>query len=82
MTQLAVNISAALSPDPANISAGDSVVWNNNTAGVQTVSSDDGGRTFTTGPIQPGSNSLPIAVPASSSYTVAPAGLHGNVVVN
>ena len=82
MKQVSVSIAAALNPDPIIIAAGDIVVWTNNTAMVQTASSNDGGQTFTTGAIQPGANSLPITVPASTSYAVSPAGLQGNITVN
>jgi hypothetical protein len=57
------------------------VVWVNATNAVQTAGSDDGGQTFTTGPVQPGANSLPITVPVSTPYTVQPAGLHGSITV-
>jgi hypothetical protein len=77
-----VNIGAALNPDPVVMAGNDVVVWTNHTAVVQTASSNDGGQTFTTGPIQPNSNSLPIAVPASTAYTVSPAGLAGMITVN
>jgi len=89
MKQVSVRISqpvagaaAVLDPDPITIAAGDIVVWTNNTAIVQTASSSDGGQTFTTGAVQPGANSLPIAIPASTSYTVAPAGVSGNITVS
>jgi len=71
-----------LDPDPITIAAGDVVVWTNNTATVQTASSSDAGQTFTTGAVQPGANSLPITVPASTSYAVAPAGVNGNITVS
>ena len=82
MTQHTVAINTTLSPEPIAITAGDIVVWVNNRSTQQSVSSNDGGQTFTTGPIQPGANSLPITVPASASYTVSPAGLQGNVTVS
>jgi plastocyanin len=82
MMQVNVSIAAALNPDPININSGDIVVWTNNTTSVQTASSNDAGQTFTTGPIQPGANSLPITVPSSTGYSVKPAGLQGTVNVN
>jgi len=81
MKQFTVTIGATLNPDPLAISAGDIVVWANSTTQVQTAASDDGGQTFTTGPIQAGANSLPITVPASTPYTVVPAALHGSITV-
>lgn len=75
-----INIASALVPKSISISDGDAVVWINNTATVQTASSNDAGQTFTTGPIQPNANSLPIAVPSATSYTVSPAGFTGNIV--
>jgi hypothetical protein len=82
MKQVTVTISSGLVPDPVQINLGDIVVWANSTSAVQTVSSNDAGQTFTTGPIQPSSNSLPITVPASTGYTVSPAGLNGTVSVS
>ena len=79
MKQVTVTISSTLTPDPVKILAGDIVVWVNKTSAVQTVSSNDGGQTFTTGPVQPNANSLPITVPASTGYAVSPAGLYGTV---
>ena len=80
--QITVVVSGTLNPDPIEINAGDLVVWQNNTAAVQTASSDDGGETFTTGPVQQNANSLPIVVPQTTTYTVTPAGLHGNITVD
>ncbi len=82
MNQETVTITTTLDPDPVTITAGDIVVWTNNTSTVQTASSDDGGQTFTTGPVQAGASSLPITVPSSTTYTVSPAGLNGTVTVN
>jgi len=82
MIQINVSIAAALNPDPIKIKSGDTVVWTNNTTSVQTASSNDAGQTFTTGPIQPGANSLPITVPSTTGYSVQPAGLQGTVNVN
>jgi hypothetical protein len=81
MKQLTVTITTVLTPDPVTIDAGDIVVWVNNTSDPQTASSNDAGQTFTTGPIQPNANSLPIAVPASTVYSVSPAGLQGSITV-
>ena len=80
--QVNVSIAAVLNPDPIAMSSGDIVVWTNNAAAAQTVSSNDAGQTFTTGIIQPGANSLPIVVPSSTGYTVQPAGLQGSITVN
>jgi plastocyanin len=82
MTQHTVVISAVLSPNAITITVGDTVVWVNDTATKQTVNSNDGSQTFTTGSIQPGANSLPITVPASISYTVSPVGLQGSITVS
>lgn len=61
MTQATVKITATgFSPNPLNIPANTQVLWVNATTTVQDATSDDGGQTFTTGPIQPGQNSLPI----------------------
>jgi len=72
-------IGGTLNPNSLTINQGDAVVWANNTATVQDVSSNDAGQTFTTGPIQPSADSLPITVPSSTPYTVSPAGLAGNI---
>jgi plastocyanin len=72
-------ITGMLNPDPLTMNRGDAVVWTNNTAAVQNVNSNDAGQTFTTGPIQPNANSLPITVPTSTSYSVSPAGLAGTI---
>jgi hypothetical protein len=77
-----VIIGTSLNPDSLAITKGDIVVWLNNTPQVQTASSIDAGQTFTTGPIQPGAKSLPIAVPASTAYRVTPATLSGTITVN
>lgn len=82
MTEHTVTIAAALNPDPLTIITGDTVVWVNNTPAVQTAGSIDGGQTFTTGPIQPNADSMPITVRKSTPYTVSPAGLSGNITVN
>lgn len=81
VNQFTVTISTSLSPDPVQIHLGDIVIWTNNTTAVQTVSSNDGGQTFTTGPVQPNANSLPITVPSTTGYGVSPAGLSGTVNV-
>jgi plastocyanin len=80
--QHAIAIGSTLIPDPLQIDAGDVVVWQNNTATAETATSDDGGQTFTTGPIQPNANSLPISVPTSTAYTVSPAGFQSSITVN
>lgn len=81
MTQVTVSIGTTLDPDPIAIKSGDIIVWINNTTAAQTVSSNDSGQTFTTGPIQPGAGSLPISVSNSTRYTVSPVGIQGNVTV-
>jgi plastocyanin len=80
--QVVVVIANALSPESIRIKVGDLVIWQNNTADVQTASSDDGGESFTTGPIQENADSMPIAVPQTTTYTVSPAGFHGNITVD
>jgi plastocyanin len=82
VNQNSVTIANALIPSSITIAPGDTVVWVNQTAGVQTASSNDGGQTFTTGPIQPGASSLPITVPGSTGYRVSPAGFPGTITVN
>ena len=58
MKQVTVAISADLNPDPTALDGGDIVVWINNTATAQTVSSNDNGQTFTTGIVQPAASSI------------------------
>lgn len=77
-----VSIGTELNPDPIVVAVGDTVTWINGLTPVQTVSSDDGGQTFTTGPIQPGGHSLPITFLADRTvpYTCKSRGLHGIVI--
>lgn len=81
MTQHSITIGITLMPDPLSIAVGDTVIWINTTAAVQHAGSNDGGQIFTTGPIQPNAQSLPISVPSSTGYTVSPAGLQGNISI-
>jgi hypothetical protein len=83
MTEHSVIIGTGLNPAQIAIASGDTIVWTNSSQQVQTVTSDDGGNTFTTGPIQVGASSLPIvfsAEPTSVPYTCT-SGLHGTVAV-
>jgi len=83
MAEHTVTIGGVLTPAQIDIDADDAIVWINTSPQVQTVSSDDGGTTFTTGPIQVNSRSLPIVFPvggASVPYTCT-SGLHGAVTV-
>jgi hypothetical protein len=83
MAQKSVTITNALNPAMIVIDAGDTILWINSSQQVQTVTSDDGGMTFTTGPIQVNSESLPIVFQAPSAgvpYTCT-SSLHGTVVV-
>jgi hypothetical protein len=85
MTQATVKINATgFSPTPLNIAANTQVVWANATSTVEGATSDDGGQTFTTGPIQPGQNSLPITFAkggAKIPYSSTASGLKGVVSV-
>jgi hypothetical protein len=68
------------------------VIWQNTTTAVQDATSDDGGQTFTTGPIQPAQNSLPIAfldpavhresLPQNIPYSSTASGLTGLLIVS
>jgi hypothetical protein len=83
MAQQTVTIGAALNPAQLTINENDTVVWINASAQVQTVTSQDGGATFTTGPIQVNSRSLPILFANASAgvgYTCT-SGLNGTVIV-
>jgi len=83
MAEHTVTISGVLTPAQIDIDADDTIVWNNASPQVQTVSSDDGGTTFSTGPIQINSHSLPIVFPvggANVPYTCT-SGMHGTVTV-
>jgi hypothetical protein len=85
MTEATVKIDATgFSPNPLNISANTQVVWGNATTTVQDATSNDGGQTFTTGPIQPGQNSLPITFSKGDvqiPYSSTASGLQGVVSV-
>lgn len=81
MAQTTVTIeSTGFSPSPVTIQVGDTIQWRNATQQVQDASSP----TFTTGPIQPGSDSLPIVLDfadAHLAYT-STTGFQGVVTVN
>jgi hypothetical protein len=67
------------SPNPVTINAGDSVDWLNSTNVVQDATGD----TFTTGPIQPASSSMPLSFDFADpglNYT-STTGLSGTVIV-
>jgi hypothetical protein len=85
MTEATVKINATgFSPNPLNIPANTQVVWVNATGTVQDATSNDGGQTFTTGPIQPGQNSLPITFSNGGvqiPYSSTASGLQGLVSV-
>ena len=66
-------------PNPVTVQAGDSIEWLNATQDVQDATGD----TFTTGPIQPGTTSLPIAFDFADpvlNYR-STTGLSGTVIV-
>jgi len=52
--------SLSYSPKKLEIHAGDSVVWTNGSRTAHTSTSDDDGKTFDTGDVQPGKSSAPI----------------------
>lgn len=83
MAHHSVVIDTVLNPSAITIVEGDRIVWTNSSAQVQSASSDDGGVTFATGPIQPGADSLPIAFddPTASLPYSCPSGLHGTIAV-
>jgi plastocyanin len=84
MKQHTVAIRSAFDPQTINIVVGDAIVWVNQTLQADNVSSDDGGQTFMTGPVQAGASSLPITFVAEDLKGVAyssTSGLHGLVVV-
>jgi hypothetical protein len=85
MTQTTVKITATgFNPVQLNIPPNTQVVWINATTTVQDATSNDGGQTFTTGPIQPGQNSLPITFSQSSAlipYSSTASGFKGVVSV-
>lgn len=71
---------SGFTPQTMTIQEGDSVEWVNSSDQVQDATGD----TFTTGPIQPNSNSLPIAFDFASpgiSYQSTTSGLQGTIVV-
>lgn len=71
---------AGFTPQTITIEQGDSVEWVNSSDQVQDATSD----TFTTGPIQPNSTSLPISFDAASpgiNYQSMSSGFQGTVVV-
>lgn len=88
MNEITVRITTSgFQPNPATVDAPAMIVWANTTSVVQDATSDDGGQTFTTGPIQPGASSLPITfskgTPAGMKvgYTSTATGLKGDVIV-
>jgi plastocyanin len=52
----------SLSYDPKKLAirVGDSVVWNNKAFAAHTATSDDDGKTFDTGNVEPGTSSSPV----------------------
>lgn len=71
---------SGFAPQTLTIQEGDSVEWANSSGQVQDATSD----TFTTGPIQPDSGSLPIAFDFASpaiSYQSTTSGFQGTIVV-
>jgi|SoiMethySBSTD1v2_1073268.scaffolds.fasta_scaffold1552001_2 hypothetical protein len=83
MAEHSVIIDHSLHPAQISISTDDTIVWINSSQQVQTVTSDDNGQTFTTGPIQINSRSLPIVFSKVSTgvpYTCT-SGLKGTVIV-
>jgi hypothetical protein len=83
MAEHSVTINNNLNPAQISIIVDDTIVWINSSQQVQTVTSDDGGQTFTTGSIAINSQSLPIIfsqVSGGVPYTCT-SGLHGTVIV-
>lgn len=77
-----VRLTPAPNPDPISVMTGDTIVFSNESAGVENVSSNDG-VTFTTGKIHPAADSLPILFSALNpgiGYTTT-SGQVGTVVV-
>ena len=62
-----VTIDDSLNSVQISINTGDTIVWINLSQKLQTVSSDDGGQTFTSGPIAINSQSLPIIFSTASA---------------
>jgi hypothetical protein len=83
VAQQSVTIGEVLNPAQITVSIDDAIVWTNASTQVQMVTSDDGGATFATGPIQVRSDSLPVVFSNASAgvpYTCS-AGLKGMVIV-
>ena len=85
MTEHIVRLTSAPAPapDPVTVETGDTIVFSNESAGVENVCSNNG-MTFTTGAIHPGTRSLPILFSAASpavAYTTT-SGKTGTVIVN
>jgi hypothetical protein len=81
MPQTIITIeSTGFNPNPVTIQAGDTVQWRNATQQEQ----DASGLTFTTGPIQPGSDSLPIVFDFADPHIAysSTTGFQGVVVVS
>jgi hypothetical protein len=83
MAENNVIITFDLNPSQITINVDDTIVWINSSTQIQTVSSDDGGQTFTTGTIEVNSQSLPIVFsePSSGISYTCTSGLHGAVIV-
>ena len=80
MALTTVTITATgFNPNPVTVNTGDTIQWINGTTDVQDLT----GPTFTTGPIQPGSTSLPLAfdfADPAMGYSSS-TGLTGTVIV-
>jgi hypothetical protein len=71
---------SGFSPESVTIQKGDAIEWVNSSDQVQDATGD----TFTTGPIQPGSTSLPISFDFADPglhYQSTTSGFHGTVIV-
>jgi len=83
--QVSVKVSGStVSPNPVSVAVNDQIVWINQGSSVIGLLSSDGGVTFTTGPIQPGQQSLPITMMAPNpglAYISNPPGVKGKIIV-
>jgi hypothetical protein len=82
MPEHTVRLTPAPVPDPVTVQTGDTIIFSNESAAIENVSSNDG-MTFTTGRIHPGTRSLPILFSTASpgvAYTTT-SGRTGTVVV-
>jgi hypothetical protein len=78
-----VRLTPAPTPDPITVATGDTIVFDNASAGIENVTSNDG-MTFRTGSVHPGTRSMPISFTAVSPgvpYTTT-SGQTGTVIVN